>query len=217
MNNNISDAKLEKVMNMVSQLLKVTTENGATENEAIEAALKVQKIMAKYDISLSDVECKSDDISEVEVKTSNDTWRIRLAVLIANNFCCKVYGKGVNICFYGYNRHTAVASEVFKSIYEFGRKRAKEVFKEYRDRGYDVHGIKNTFYLGFCDGVKNALDVQSRALMIITPPEVEEAFHVKMTGCRTKKANMKMARNSNVYAEGYAAGQEVTSHKTIDE
>ena len=42
--------KIEKVMKLINKLLAVTVENGATENEAIEAALKVQKLMAKYDI-----------------------------------------------------------------------------------------------------------------------------------------------------------------------
>lgn len=64
--------KMEKVMNLIKKLMEVTTENGATENEAIEASLKAQRLMAKYDIELSQLEDNAEAIVETEVKTSND-------------------------------------------------------------------------------------------------------------------------------------------------
>ena len=87
----MNDKKLEKVTELINKLLAVTVENGATENEAIEATLKVQQILAKYDMDMSQVTTKAEKITTNEIKTSNDVWRTRLAKIIADNFCCKIF------------------------------------------------------------------------------------------------------------------------------
>lgn len=214
--------KMEKVMNLIRKLMEVTTENGATENEAIEASLKAQRLMTKYDIEFSQLEDNAEAIVETEVKTSNDVWRVDLANIIANNFCCKVFGKGngkhkgTTVVFYGYKRHCEVASAVFSSIYEFGRGRAKLIYKEYSNMGYDPKGIKNQFYIGFLHGVKSALDAQSRQLMIVTPPEVENAYTEKMTGAKRIVRRINYHANREIYDRGYNAGREVATQKAIE-
>lgn len=209
--------KIEKVMELINKLLSVTTENGATENEAIEASLKVQKLLAKYDIELSDVNKLKEDIVMATVKTSNDLWRIDLANIIADNFCCKVFGLGGDTVFYGYKRHCEVAKAVFISIYEFGRVRAKKLFKDYRNAGLNPKGIKNQFYIGFLNGVKSALDAQTTQLAIVTPQAVIEAYDEIMQGARHVKRSIHYTGDVNVYARGYKAGQEAAAQKTIED
>ena len=208
--------KIEKVMELINKLLSVTTENGATENEAIEASLKVQKLLAKYDIELGDVNKSKEDIVMATVKTSNDLWRIDLANIVANNFCCKVFGLDSDIVFYGYKRHCEVAKAVFISIYEFGRARAKKLFKDYRDAGLNPKGIKNQFYIGFLHGVKSALDAQTTQLAIVTPQAVTEAYDELMQGARHVKRSIHYTGDADVYARGYKAGQEAATQKTIE-
>ena len=209
--------KMEKVMELINKLLAVTVENGATENEAIEAALKAQKLMAKYDIELNEINANKESIVETHIKTSNDVWRVDLAIIIANNFCCKVFGSGKNIVFYGYKRHCEVASAVFTHIYEFGRAKAKKVYKAYKDCGYDPKGIKNQFYIGFLHGVKSALDAQSRQLAIITPTEVQEGYNEIMKTAIHKTRTIHYRDNNDVYAKGYKAGIDAASPKNIEE
>ena len=207
---------MTKVKELINKLLAVTVENGATENEVITATLKVQEILARYDMNMADVQVnEKEDIIKEQVDTKKDVWRLDLALIIANNFCCKVFLSRGRIVFYGYKRHCEVAKEVFTTIYNFGRKRASEIYKEYSRRGYDPKGIKNTFYMGFLAGVKNAFDVQSRALMIVVPQEVETAYATMMTGATTKKTNMTYKRNNEVYDRGVAAGREVAGQKVI--
>lgn len=230
MENTADKAKLEKVKELISKLLNVTTENGATENEVISATLKVQQILAKYDMELSDIQTEdAEEIIMDEIELPNTLWQRGLAQIIANNFCVEsftqirrkyIIGKGFkktyHIVFYGYKRHCDVAREVFKSLYSYGNKRAKEVFKEYRDNGYNVKGIKNQFYLGFCSGVKSALDVQSRALMIITPPEVKESYKEYTTQHQMKASSkLNYRRDDELYARGISAGREAASRKEI--
>ena len=122
-----------------------------------------------------------------------------------------------NIVFYGYRRHCEVARDVFTNLYNFGRNRSKIVFKECRDAGYNVNGIKNQFYVGFLHGVKSALDVQSRALAIVTPTEVEEAYkNIKFNPKKKKNTGMTYRRNADVYSRGYNAGREAASKKEIE-
>lgn len=207
---------MTKVRELINKLLAVTVENGATENEVITATLKVQEILAKYDMDIADVQVdETEDIVKEFVETKNDVWRFDLAMIVANNFCCKVFLSGGRITFYGYKRHCEVAKEVFTTIYNFGRKRASEIYKEYSRMGYDPKGIKNTFYIGFIHGVKNAFDVQSRALMIVVPQEVEKSYADMMRGCTTKKTNMSYKKNNDVYDRGVAAGKEVAGQKVI--
>lgn len=212
----MENSKLERVHALINKLLAVTVDNGATEAEAITATLKVQEILAKYDMELSDVGAVKEDIVEETVETSNDKWRLSLAVIVAENFCTKVWVRDGNIVFYGYKRHCEVARDVFANLYNFGRNRSKIVFKEYRDAGYNVNGIKNQFYVGFLHGVKSALDVQSRALAIVTPTEVEEAYkNVKFNG-KKKNTGMTYRRNTDVYNRGYSAGREAASKKELE-
>lgn len=218
MNNTVSNTKLEKVKDLISKLLEVTVENGATENEAIEAALKVQKILAKYDMELADVNVSDiEDMVMSECETSNDAWRTVLASTVADNFCTKVFMDGNSIVFYGYKRHCEVAKEVFTSLYNFGRKRAAEVFKEYRDAGRPVKGLKNQFYLGFVHGVNSALSVQSRELMVIVPEEVEDNFKefCRQPGMRPYTRKVSYRKDEDVYDKGVASGRSAASRKEL--
>lgn len=74
---------MNKVKELINKLLAVTSENGATENEVITATLKVQQILAKYDMTMADIgEVNTDEIIEVGVDTSRDLWKYSLATLI---------------------------------------------------------------------------------------------------------------------------------------
>ena len=223
---NIKDrAKLDKVKELISKLLNVTAENGATENEVISATLKVQQILAKYDMELSDIDTDTkEDIIEDELDVTNTLWQRSLASIVAENFCVESFTrirrvgrkKCYSIVFYGYKRHCDVAKEVFKSLYAFGERRGKEIFQEYRAAGRDVHGIKNQFYIGYCRGVKSALDVQSRALMIVTPPEVKESYAEFTSACHMKSSSpIRYKPSSDVYERGVAAGRQAASRKEI--
>ena len=225
MENIVNKEKLAKVKELITKLLNVTAENGATENEVISATLKVQQILAKYDMELSDIDTTNkEEIIEDGIEMPNALWQRMLAGIIAENFCVesftRITRKNNKKCyitiFYGYKRHCDVAKEVFKSLYEYGNRRGKEIFKEYRERGYNVSGIKNEFYLGFCAGVKSALDVQSRALMIVTPPEVKQSYREYCVKANMKQsAKMNCARNKDIYDRGYDAGRSAASKKEL--
>jgi len=226
MDNTTDKAKLAKVKELISKLLNVTKENGATDNEVISATLKVQQILAKYDMELSDINTEdTEEIIQDEVDIANTNWQKMLAGVVAENFCVESFTrirrnymgkKCYSIVFYGYKRHCDVAREVFKSLFEFGNRRGKEIFKEYREAGRNVHGIKNQFYIGYIRGVKSALDVQSRALMIITPPEVKQSYKEFCIQSQMKKSSpIRYRADEELYERGVNAGREAASRKEI--
>ena len=206
---------MKKVQELINKLLAVTSENGATENEVIIATTKVGEILAKYDMDMSDVVDIKEEMQTASAETSNDRWKNTLGAIIAQNFGCKVYINGKNMVFYGYKRHCETAKEVFKAIYEFGRKRATEIYKEYSSIGRNVRGIKNQFYIGFVRGVKSAFDAQSRALVVITPPEVETEYKKFSANFKTIKNRISYRRDDDVYDRGVSAGREIASRKAI--
>ena len=64
----------QKVIDRIEQLLKRTTENGATQAEAEQAVAYAQKLMDKHNLELADVVASGeeklgmDDVSEVDAQ-----------------------------------------------------------------------------------------------------------------------------------------------------
>ncbi|MFM7085311.1 MAG: DUF2786 domain-containing protein [Hyphomicrobium sp.] len=56
-----ASSKRERVINIVLELRKRTTENGCTEAEALLAATKISKLMEEYQLSISDIHEIRDD------------------------------------------------------------------------------------------------------------------------------------------------------------
>ena len=173
----------EKILEKIEKLLALAG-NNPSENEAISAALKAQELMAKYTIELADLEGKSLEQNIVEETYTPKAnchyvrkWRYTLSQIIAKNFCCKTYSINRDaIAFYGYEKDAKIAVEVFKFLFETGNKLANRYYLKCKKEGRDTKGVLNTYLVGFCDGIKEVLDKQCTALMIVVPKEVEEAY-----------------------------------------
>lgn len=65
-------------------------------------------------------------------------------------------------------------------------------------------------------GLREALDKQCTALMIVVPEDVKEAYDVKSEGFVYMKAGMKNTRyNSDAYNEGRRAGKDAMASREI--
>lgn len=206
-------------MDLVHKLLAVTTENGATENEAITAALKVQRILAKYDMKMSDVVevDEKEPIVEHAFDAGHKSWKYSLAKVIADNFCCRVYTKNKSsVIFYGYERHSSVACEVFKSIYRYGNRKAAALYTRYSRSGRPTKGIQNQFLIGFVDGVKQALEKQCTALALVIPEEVQNAYTKDvLSKARCLKVTTNFTKDDSAYTEGVSAGRHSVQDRTL--
>lgn len=191
--------------------------NNPSENEAKAAALKAQRLMAKYHIELSEVSVKEkEDISEknVEVGTGNK-WKYSLANIIADNFRCRTFTYGSEtIVFYGYDTDTEVASMTFKHLFKAGGRGATNYYQNKRNQAqrngcyFNGRGLKNNFLIGFLEGIKAEMEKQSVALMVVTPKEVNESYEKRSEGFKTRHNVLRYRRDEEARESGRKLGRD---------
>lgn len=217
-------SNMEKVLNKIKNLLDLAS-NNPNENEAMAAALKAQELMAKYDIDSSAVNSDNSENELYKARYTNSSkhemkkWKEVLASIIAKNFCCKVYfitGDGKDVVFYGYKKDAKIAVEVFKFLYETGNKLAVKYYNKCKKEGKQTKGIMNTYLIGFCDGIKEVLDKQCTALMIVVPKEVEESFEEMSSGWKSSTTRLKVTNNTEAYKDGKTDGRNTAQARSIE-
>ena len=213
----------EKILEKIEKLLALAG-NNPSENEAISAALKAQELMAKYNIELADLEGKSLEQNIVEETYTPKAnchyvrkWRYTLSQIIAKNFCCKTYSINRDaIAFYGYEKDAKIAVEVFKFLFETGNKLANRYYLKCKKEGRDTKGVLNTYLIGFCDGIKEVLDKQCTALMIVVPKEVEEAYTEHSKNFRRMNTSLTTSSDGRAYSEGKTDGKATATARSIE-
>ena len=79
-------------------------------------------------------------------------------------------------------------------------------------------GVANSYWIGFCKGLKDILDEQCKALMIVTPQEVEDKWEEYSAGFRKGKGGIRTGGNSDCYEQGYREGKEhMRTTKSLNE
>lgn len=224
----------EKIIEKIKKVLELSRNNPSAE-EAKAAALKAQKLMAEYHISMSEVDAVEDVEKIVENRVSvgsGNKWKYQLATIVARNFRCRTFYYGSKIVvFYGYETDTQIAAETFKYLFKTGNVSAGNYYSNtinayYREVGrgegamhtFDGRGIKNDFILGYMRGISDALDKQCTALMIVTPPEVHESANVILKGSKQISASLQAG---SLYAQaarsaGYMKGKEAMSANKLE-
>lgn len=211
---------MEKIIEKIKKLLEMTEENGASENEAMVAALKAQKLMAEYNLTVADI--GTHDSKEIIVEESfdcgkGDKWKFRLANIIARNFCCTVYFiNKTHVVFYGYQKDAKIAVDVFKFIFNIGNKLADKCYYEYYKKGENTRGVKNAYLAGFCKGIDEVLGKQCTALMIVVPEEVKESFAEKSKNWNTIQNHLTMANDGKAYQKGRDDGRSTANARSIE-
>ncbi len=213
----------EKILEKIEKLLALAG-NNPSENEAISAALKAQELMAKYNIELAEIQGEPETqkiVEETYTPKANchyvRKWRYTLSNIIAKNFCCKTYSINRDaIAFYGYEKDAKIAVEVFKFLFETGNKLANRYYLKCKKEGKETKGVLNTYLAGFCDGIKEVLDKQCTALMIVIPKEVEEAYSEHSKGFKHFSANLVISSDGRAYSEGKVDGKATATARGIE-
>lgn len=216
-----NDEKIETIIKKINKLLALSdTDKNNSEQEAISASLKVQKLLAKYNLSLADV---TGERQEEEVEQSiadvgiGKKWKFILAEAVANNFACKHFFVGrEQIVFYGYKADIVSARRVFVYLFRVGDRLANQYAKEYRNKHGVADGIYNSFCRGFVAGVKKELDKQCTALAIVVQPKVQESWEAFSKDFGTLNAKLN-GNNYEAYAEGEIEGKRALNAQYIEE
>jgi len=168
---NSDEGKIELVMKKIQKLLALA--ESANEHEALSASLKAQKLLAKYNLDLEQVDGEVDqDIEEAKMNvTTGNTWKADLAVIIANSYRCKFYVLTDNIyVFRGYRADVLVARRVFAYLFSVG----KRLGKDFQSTNSATRNAYSSYCWGFVVGIRMELEKQCTALALICPKKVEE-------------------------------------------
>lgn len=217
----MSDKKIDRVIEKVKKLLALgDASKNNSEAEAQSAMLKAQKLLAEYDLSIDSV---MDDSIEDEIKTEycehkwNAKFRIPLATVLGKNFRCEPFLSGNVVAFMGHTVDVKICKETFEYAYSFIYKKACKAYNEVYALGYETKGVMNSYAEGFIVGLKQVLEQQCTALMLVTPPDVKEEYNKRMEGCTTRKVTRQDKVWRNQFEQGRKDGKDFMSRKQIEE
>lgn len=214
----------ERTIEKIRKVLELSR-NNPSEEEAKSAMLKAQRLMAEYDVTMKEVEAEdeSDNIvsSTVEVGMGNK-WKYMLANLIAKNFRCRFFTRGkAKMVFYGYETDAEIASMTFKYLFTVGNRASTNYYNRLKkEEGvcFDGSGVRNSYLIGFVEGIKVSLEAQSTALMVITPQEVNEAFENLRKGFKSSHNRLSASSQyaSQARTEGFQKGKDIMARKNLE-
>ena len=148
----------DKIINKIVNLMKLSNDTNDEEGQASIAL--AQKLMIKHDISMQEIEQKSN---KTEIKTSELRfgrvlwWQKDLAATIARAFKCRALASNKTIEFVGLNEHPQIAKDVYEgamSHIKYRRSMMKNATK----------AEKNSYIDGFIQGLDERLMKQETEL-----------------------------------------------------
>lgn len=165
--------KKQDTIRKIKALLAKTTQNGASEQEALSALNKAQELMREYHVSQSDLEEKPDFVFGVRKRKRSIYPLFGFEHNLGKLFCCEVVTIGANrssdLLFFG-EQHNVTICMYF---YEFIIKSCKYEIKVYKKtdafqlakKNYNVHGkfIIKSFVIGFIDSIDNKLSAMNKS------------------------------------------------------
>lgn len=220
-NDKTDEDKIDRVIEKINKLLLLSdSSRNPSEHEAIAASLQVQKLLAKYNLTLTDVtgERKEEDVEQsIADVGKGKKWKFALAITIANNFACKCYAVGrEQIVFYGYKADIVAARRVYVYLFNVGDKLAKQYAKKFREENGYADGIYNSFCKGFVAGVQKELEKQCKALAIVVQPKVEETFKAFSETFKGNVNTAIKANNRKAYDEGFVEGKRALNAQYLE-
>lgn len=216
---------MESIENRIRKLLSLSS--SSNQHEAELAMLKAQELMRLHDIDSSVVETKEGRVGVEVTRSAVDNgkrrvpnWQKRLAVVVAENFRCKVYsgpgqGLGRSIFMYGARQDVAAA----KPVLEFALRSAENCWGRYlaqRRRTepswtrQETELIKNDYFSAFISGVRQAFrkQVQAKGIVLSLHPDVlkyEKSLRLRTVNQRRKGG----LGDSHARTAGFADGSKV--------
>lgn len=215
----------QEVVDKIKKLLALS--GSSNENEANTAFLKAQELLAKHKLSMQDVNTEEEKATVERTfipvgSTSN--WKIILAMVIADNFCChgliERYGKqGRMISFLGKEDDLLICTTAYKAAVKYVQDRVALMKKE--KLFPDNKNLMNSYGTGFCAGLQlqyreHLAQHQEYALVLVKPKIVDDALDkmkengVKAHGTKVKSDNLNHTAAMIGRVDGYEFQSEPT-------
>ena len=209
-----------KIIEKVRKLLEHSTENGATQAEAVAFALKAQKLIADNDIEAWEIDGERVDREVIELEsatTMRRAWRKILLGIVAENFRCRAIlnyrMRGARReqvpTFVGYRQDAEAAMLVYEHLLEVGDR----LGRRHEDDHYTDPDAYENFVRGFTDGVRVELEKQCEALMLVCPSEVGE--YIDGLNLVRAKAPRRTRFNIDSMMAGQSAGRDAVRSRRM--
>lgn len=192
-------------------------------NEAMAALLKAKELMAEHKLSEADIEGISevkDILLPVQFGEKFDPWANLLAGYIADNYCCKSYGRWVDertkqIGFVGLPDDVDICAVVFTYAHDCVKAAQSRIRKKFQRKCTAEAMTKrcDSFGYGFAVGLRDAYIEQRKAnpewaLIPSCPKETEEYLRNKLQ-CQDGKPVTQGVDNlsADMVEKGYREGR----------
>jgi hypothetical protein len=213
----------EKLLAKIHNLFKLA-EGNSNQNEAQNAMLKAQQLMAQNGIEQSEVhqilkpkEVLSEHITEVGRLS---WWEKQLSMIVAKNFRCEIYihtvrNKGGSIVFIGLKDDVQLAKMVYNFASIAIENDTINFIKQYKKQ-YVVYnvGIKNDFILGWVKGLeskyKEQVEKHMWGLILIKDPLIQKEMG-KLHLRKGQSSSITKSNDKNVYGKGFQQGSRFNS------
>jgi|TARA_B110000285_G_scaffold220115_1_gene271521 hypothetical protein len=149
----------ESILNRIQKLLRMSVENGASENEAMQAADKAQKLLQEHNLSIADIKDDSmvEPIQSEDIEVERDLWKGYIRNATAKLYFCKTYQshkldshyKRVKVTtFVGRKSNRMVATEMCKYFISTIDRLAAEEFREVPGSRSAINKMSHAFKQG---------------------------------------------------------------------
>ena len=211
----------------IEALLRKTVENGATEEEALQATQKATELLHQYNMSMLDVEmmnlpCGQSDY-KIGGKKGHPVELVAVAIGQLTNtevFKSKKFGDTF-VCFFGHPQDRQVAMYLTQIIFETAEREYKQYKKTNAYKQNPAHGKtkRHSFLFGFMQRVyeriqqiiaekQQAEQSTGTDLLVIKDQIVEQEFE-RQVGPLKKDYTKKVVRDSSSAVQGAKAGDKV--------
>lgn len=213
----------EKLLAKIHNLFKLA-EGNTNENEAQNAMLKAQQIMAQNGIEQSEIrqifkpkEVLQENISEPR-KLS--WWEKQLSMVIAKNFRCEIFIRkqrytGSTIVFLGLKDDVQLAKMVYNFASLAIENDITKFVKQYK-RNHVVYnvGIKNDYIAGWLKGLEAKYNEQVSkngwGLVLVKDPLVKQELN-KIKLRKGQSSSISRGSDKQVYGKGFEQGNRFSS------
>lgn len=204
-----------KIVEKIKKLLSLS--GSPNEHEAQSALLKAQELLAKYQLSMSDLEIQNETKEEVvevsvEATLSRTPWKGRLAIVIAENFRCYSWlvkgHRSSYIVFLGNSSDVEICKLTLDFALKFIQRRSNQIGRKLNKEGYSSKGVLNSYGAGFVGGLNAQFSEQKSQnekweLALAQPQKATEIYNGM--DFKFKESHVKI--NKKYEAIGYEDGK----------
>lgn len=216
------NTNFEKIADKIQKCLTLANNDGATDGEKQAAALMAQKLMAEYNLTADNLpgEKKREVILVTcEYKQKRrQPYQAELGGIIAKNFRCR----GIttpnadgnrDIQFLGFTEDANAAKAVFEYLYHEIYRGVDKVARELAKNNQPRNGECRSYTHGFLAGLRTKFDEQCKALMVVTPKEVDE--HAATMNLKRGKLRQGGVTNEAAYTKGFTDAKSAMSAREL--